>query len=314
MKQKSILITGGTGFLGQALVADWLLQGHQLTILSRDPAAAALKFNNQVQTVSALSSLPKEAYFDAVINLAGAPIFAGRWSESRKQLLRDSRIAFSQRLVDYLATLPIKPEVLLSGSAIGVYGDQGDTQLTETSRSHEADFPQSLCVDWETTATQAASLGIRVCLLRTGLVLALGGGMLQNMLPAFRLGFGGRLGNGQQWMSWIHRRDWAASVNFLLNHPTLAGAFNLTAPKPVTNQSFSTVLAKQLHRPLLLPLSTGVIKLLFGEMASLMLGSQRVLPARLQAAGFEFQFNDLEAAMQQILQAAKGDLSASVDS
>ncbi|MDD1621470.1 MAG: TIGR01777 family oxidoreductase [Methylococcaceae bacterium] len=300
MTSKNILITGGTGFLGSALVGDWLEQGHSVTVLTRNPAAAKRLLGSGINAVPELIGLPTDTRFDAIVNLAGEPIFGARWTDIRKRRLRDSRIALTERLVSFIDSLPEKPEVLISGSAIGVYGDQGDTVLTENSGGKPC-FSQQLCLDWENAARQAEQLGIRVCLVRTGLVLDQGGGLLQRMLPAFRLGMGGRLGEGRQWMSWIHRRDWLAIVHTLLNNPDLQGAFNATAPQPVTNQAFSDNLAKRLHRPSLLPMPTTLLKLLFGEMAELMLGSQRVMPARLQEQGFEFQFPTLEAALQQIL-------------
>jgi uncharacterized protein len=300
MTSKHILITGGTGFLGRALAGAWLEQGHNVTVLSRNPTAASRLLGPEIHTVSDLARIPKDHPFDAVVNLAGEPIFGGRWAEARKRQLRDSRICLTKRLIDFIASLPEKPEVLISGSAIGVYGDQGDTLLTENSGGKTC-FSQQLCADWERTARQAEELGVRVCLIRTGLVLDNGGGLLQRMLPAFRLGLGGRLGDGRQWMSWIHRRDWLAVVHTLLNNPDLQGAFNATAPHPVTNLAFSDELAKQLHRPTLIPMPAALLRLLFGEMAELMLGSQRVMPARLQEQGFAFQFPTLETALRQIL-------------
>jgi uncharacterized protein (TIGR01777 family) len=300
MTTKNILITGGTGFLGSALIADWLAQGHQITLISRDPLAAMQQLGNQINAVSDFHLLPHSAQFDVIVNLAGAPLFSSRWSEARKQQIRDSRIGLTQQLVAFIASLQHKPEVLISGSAIGIYGDQGDTVLTEQS-SGKADFGQQLCSDWEQAALQAESLGVRVCLIRTGLVLGNHGGLLQRMLPAFKFGLGGCLGNGQQWMSWIHFSDWLAIVNSLIEHPELSGAFNATAPNPVSNQSFSQQLAKQLHRPALLPMPSFVLKLLLGEMSELILGSQRVLPEHLLAAGFKFQYPELAPALQQIL-------------
>lgn len=300
MNTKNILITGGTGFLGRALVRQWLEQDCRITVLSRDPTAATGLFGAKVIVTGNLRQLPADTTFHAIVNLAGAPIFGSRWSQARKQLLRDSRIAFTERLLEYIAGLAVKPEVLLSGSAIGVYGDQGETLLTENSPG-KPDFSQRLCEDWENAARQAEKLGIRVCQIRTGLVLDSGGGLLQRMLPAFKLGLGGRLGDGRQWMSWIHRRDWAAIVDHLLNNPSLHGAFNATAPQAVTNREFSERLAKQLRRPMLMPLPESLLKLLLGEMAELVLGSQRVIPERLLAEGFEFQFTDLESALRHIL-------------
>lgn len=301
MTTKNILITGGTGFLGSALINRWLNQGHQITVISRDPLAAMQQLGNQINAVSSFNLLPNTAQFDVIVNLAGAPIFGSRWSEARKQQIRDSRIALTNQLVAFIANLQHKPELLISGSAIGIYGNQGDTSLTEQSTG-TADFSQQLCSDWEQAALQAESLGVRVCLIRTGLVLGNHGGLLQRMLPAFKLGLGGRLGDGLQWMSWIHLHDWLAIVNFCIDNQQLSGAFNATAPNPVRNQSFSQQLANQLHRPALLPMPSFVLKLLFGEMSELILGSQRVIPERLLENGFKFEYVELATALQQILQ------------
>jgi uncharacterized protein (TIGR01777 family) len=301
MNPKHILITGGTGFLGQALVSHWLKQNHQLSILSRYPDVARRKLAPQVKVVGGFDELADTQPIDAIVNLAGEPIFGARWSVARKEVIRESRINFTLKLIDFMAGLAVKPEVLISGSAIGVYGDQGDTLLSEAAEIIPADFAQTLCADWEHSALQAERHGVRVCLIRTGLALDSGGGLLQRMLPAFRLGLGGQLGRGGQWMSWIQRRDWVAIVDTLLNNAELRGAFNATAPQPVTNLEFSLCLAKQLHRPMLLPLPARLLKTLFGEMSELMLGSQRVLPDRLLKLGFEFEFQSLEAALKEIL-------------
>ena len=301
MSQKHILITGGTGFLGSALVAEQLEQGHQVSVLTRNQDAALRKLGPKVQTLSNLTQLPDSIYYDAVINLAGAPIFGSRWTNERKQLICDSRIALTESLLAYIAKLPVKPEVLISGSAIGIYGNQGDSLLTEQSKG-VPDFSQKLCVDWESAALEAEKLGVRVCLIRTGLVLDRDGGLLEKMLPAFRLGLGGQLGNGKQWMSWIHRSDWLGIVDTLLNNQNLRGEFNATAPQPVTNQEFSASLAKQLQKPMLLPLSASILRLLLGEMADLVLGSQRGIPERMLNAGYRFQFEKLPEALQKILE------------
>ncbi|QWF71334.1 TIGR01777 family oxidoreductase [Methylomonas paludis] len=299
MNSKHILITGGSGFLGAALCDLWLRQGWQITVLSRNPADAAKHLHPAIKITTNLQTLSADSRFDVIVNLAGAPIFGGRWSLARKLLLRDSRIAGTENLLAFIAGLKQKPEVLLSGSAIGIYGNRGNTLLTEASPG-KTDFSQQLCSDWEAAALQAENLGVRVCLIRTGLVLDQQGGMLQNMLPAYRLGLGGKLGSGQQWMSWIHRKDWLAGMDFLVQHPELSGPFNFTAPAPVTNAEFSAALAKQLHRPALLNLPAPLLQALLGEMAELVLGSQRVSPERLLSSGFSFAYPALEAALADI--------------
>jgi uncharacterized protein (TIGR01777 family) len=235
-----------------------------------------------------------------VINLAGAPIFDARWSDARKQIIRDSRINLTQQLVSGLAKMSTKPELLISGSAIGYYGDHGATILTEHSGVKE-DFSQQLCADWENEAKKAEQFGIRVCLIRTGLVLGEEGGLLQRMSLPFKWCLGGRLGTGQQWMSWIHREDWIAIALKMIIDATMSGAYNATAPNPVTNSQFTKALADALNRPALLPVPAWLLKKLLGEMSELVLGSQRVFPERLLAAGFKFKYATLSSALTQLL-------------
>jgi len=300
MSNQSILITGGTGFLGSALAFKLLHAGKHVVVFGRSSDKIVRTFGDQVQAVSQISDLPDAGSFQAIVNLAGAGIFDQRWNDKRKQVLRDSRIQLTQQLVDWIGGSEQKPEVLLNGSAIGIYGEHGDELITEQS-SQVADFSQQLCADWETTALQAEALGVRVCLIRTGLVLGLDGGLLKRMLLPFRMGLGGRLGNGQQWMSWIHLQDWLALAQLMIENSTLQGAYNASAPAPVTNAEFSAALAATLNRPMLLPLPEVVLKPLLGEMSALILGSQRVLPKRLIDQGFEFQFPKLDLALQNLL-------------
>jgi uncharacterized protein (TIGR01777 family) len=243
--------------------------------------------------------LSSEHSFQVIINLAGAPIFDNQWSDVRKQVIRDSRIKLTEQLLAYIERVIVKPELLLSGSAIGYYGDQGNSVLNEASPVHP-DFSQRLCADWESTAQQAERFGVRVCLIRTGLVLAHDGGLLQRMLRPFNLGLGGILGNGQQWMSWIHRDDWISIAKFMINNQTMQGAYNATAPHPVTNNDFTKILAQHLKRPALLPVPAWLLKLLLGERSDLVLASQRVLPERLLAEGFSFQYPELLSALIEI--------------
>ncbi len=296
----NILITGGTGFIGSALVANLSQQGHSITVLSRNPGSVTKLCGTGVNAVGSLKELTPEDSWQVIINLAGAPIFDRRWTAGRKQTIRDSRIKLTEQLVAYLAGMTVKPELLISGSAIGYYGSQGDVMLTEQSATTE-DFPQQLCRDWENAALAAEQFGVRVCLIRTGLVIANGGGILQRMLAPFRLGLGGRLGDGKQWMSWIHRQDWIAIAQLMIADASMRGAYNATAPNPVTNNEFSKVLAQHLSRPALLPVPAWLLKKLLGEMSELVLGSQRVMPERLLAAGFTFQYPDLNSALNEAL-------------
>lgn len=300
MAKQSILITGGTGFLGSALTQVLLHKGYAVTVLSRSREKVARVFGSQVSAVTRIEDLPDAGHFKALINLAGAGIFDRRWSESRKQELRESRIKLTTQLVDWIGASAQAPDVFISGSAIGVYGDQGERILTEQSPPN-ADFAQQLCADWEAAALKAEVFGARVCLIRTGLVLGQGGGILQRMLLPFRFGLGGRMGDGRQWMSWIHLKDWLAIVQAMIDNVDMRGPYNATAPNPVTNRDFSVSLASVLRRPMLLPLPAAMLRALLGEMAALVLGSQRVVPERLQAQNFQFQFTDLGVALSDIL-------------
>ena len=295
-----ILITGGTGFLGRTLCQSLLIQGHEITVLSRHCNSVTAICGSNVKAIANLSQLTIEDDWQAIINLAGAPIFDSQWSTARKQLIRSSRIDFTNALVEYLSSLNTPPEVLISGSAIGYYGNQGDKILTEQS-GIRTDFSQQLCSDWEQAAKQAENFGVRVCLVRTGLVLGDGGGLLQRMLLPFRMGFGGRLGNGKQWMSWIHRQDWLAIVESMLNDKTMQGAYNATAPNPVINEEFTKTLAHCLKRPALLPLPAWLLQKILSERAELIIGSKRVLPNRLLAHDYQFLYPELKSALNEVL-------------
>ncbi|MFC7519971.1 TIGR01777 family oxidoreductase [Xanthomonas populi] len=292
-----LLITGGTGFIGQALCPALLRAGHQVGVLTRDPrrASHALPGITAVETLDGVQA-------DAVINLAGEPLAAGRWTDARKEQFRESRLGITRQLQAWIAQQPAeqRPSVLISGSAVGYYGERGDTALTEADSAGD-DFSAVLCRDWEAEAAKIAALGPRVSWVRTGIVLGRDGGALERMLPAFRFGGGGPFGNGHHWMSWIHRADMVALLLWLLEHGE-AGAYNATAPTPVTNAEFARTLARVLHRPALLAVPAGLLRLGFGEMAELLLISQRVLPQRALSAGFRFQYPALEAALRAILQ------------
>lgn len=295
-----ILMTGGTGLIGRHLCRSLLAAGHELTVLSRKPETVAVKCGAAVQPMAKLDEWGRDRVFDAVINLAGEPIVDERWTDKRKQVLRDSRIALTEALVQRIAAAVQKPKVLLSASAIGYYGGRGDEALSEDSGAGN-DFPANLCLGWEAAALAAQKHGVRVCLLRSGLVLSREGGLLGRMLPPFRLGMGARVGDGKQWMSWVHIDDHVAMVQRLLRDDQMSGAFNLTAPGPVTNREFTAELAAALRRPAPFVAPAALLKLSLGEAASLLLEGQRVLPARMQAAGFTFRFPVLGAALQDLL-------------
>ena len=292
----NILLTGGTGLIGRALCEYWLDQGHQLWVWSRRPEQVAELCGGQVRGIGQLSEID-QVPLDAVINLAGAPIADRPWTKSRRLLLWNSRIKLTEQLVDWLASREQQPGLLISGSAVGWYGDGGERELTEADQSITNDFASQLCNAWEETALRAEKLGMRVVLVRTGLVLARQGGFLQRLLPLFRLGLGGRQGNGRQWMPWIHMADYIALIDFLLSLPEASGPYNACAAHPVRNGDFASALGRSLGRPAILPVPAAVLKVTLGELSGLILGGQKALPMRLLAAGFQFRFTELDAAL-----------------
>ena len=295
-----ILITGGTGFIGRELCKLLLESEHQLTVLSRKPESVSGLCGAKVKAINKLDDLSKNDSFDAIINLAGEGIADARWSPSRKQILLDSRVKVTEQLVAFIDRAEKKPAVLISGSAVGYYGDQGATELDESS-AFNGGYSHSLCAEWEAAAEQAKAYGVRVCIIRTGLVVGAKGGFLKRMLLPFKLGLGGRLGDGSQWMSWIHMQDYIRIMQRMLETNSLEGIFNATAPNPVSNDQFTRCLAKVLNRPAFLPVPAFVLNVLLGEMSELLLGGQRVLPKRLQQENFKFEFTSLEQALQDVL-------------
>ena len=295
-----ILITGGTGLIGCQLCQALLAEGHEITVLSRNPASVPVKCGAGVHAMAALGEWHPGKTFDAVINLAGEPIVDARWTERRKQVLWESRVTLTGELVKYVSSAGRKPAVLLSGSAVGYYGNRGDEELDEAADAG-LDFAAHLCKAWEDAALAAEQVGVRVCLLRTGLVLSNNGGLLGRMLPPFKLGLGARLGGGKQWMSWVHIDDYVAMLLRLLNDAQAEGPYNMTAPQPVTNREFTATLAKALHRHALFAAPAPLLKLALGERACLMVEGQKVLPARISAAGYRFQFSNLADALSNLL-------------
>ena len=293
-----ILLTGGTGLIGRQLCQHWLAQGHRLTVWSRHPDQVARRCGEQVAGVASLQEVSGPV--DAVINLAGAPIADRPWTHKRKALLWSSRISLTETLLAWLETLAQKPAVLISGSAVGWYGDGGERELTEASGPVQDDFPSQLCIAWEETAQRAEALGIRVVLVRTGLVLAAQGGFLSRLLLPFKLGLGGPIGNGRQWMPWVHIKDQIALIDFLLHKDDASGPYNACAPHPVRNREFARTLGQALHRPAFMPMPAFVLKVGLGELSGLLLGGQKALPERLLAAGFTFQFTELRAALDDV--------------
>lgn len=294
---KRILITGGTGFIGKELCPRLLKRGDRLWVYSRQPPENVKAICGRVEAVNDLDSLRSGSGFDAVINLAGEGIADKRWSSSRKQALRDSRIRLTEQLVDLARTWEKLPEVMVSGSAVGFYGDQGAAPVTENTAPHD-EFTHRLCNDWEKAAMALAGNNTRVCLSRTGVVAGPGGGFLQRMLLPFKLGLGGRLGSGEQYMPWVHRTDVVNALIWMLDTETAQGPYNVVSPNPVTNAEFTRTLGKVLHRPTLFPAPAPVLKVALGEMARLLLTGQNARPQRLVNEGFVFRFEDLESALK----------------
>lgn len=299
-----ILITGGTGLIGRALVCHLALNHHEITVLSRSPQKVYSHFCNEITCLTHLCDKKNLDEFDAVINLAGEPIADNRWTASQKRKLINSRCDLTQKLVDLFKASNNPPTVFISGSAVGYYGDQGETLVTEETPPN-TEFTHELCSKWEQIALEAQTPLTRVCLLRTGIVLSTQGGALPKMSKPFKLGIGGKLGSGKQYMPWIHIDDMVNGIIFLLEHENTQGAFNLTAPHPVQNKRFTQVLAKVLNRPALMTVPAPILQLIMGESATLVLGGQQAIPQKLLDAGFAFRYPQLDVALQDIIQTKK---------
>jgi uncharacterized protein (TIGR01777 family) len=291
----TVAITGGTGMIGSALTALLRTGGHTVRWISRRPDAARGDIGWDPD--SGRLNPADLAGVDAVVHLAGANV-GERWTESHKRAIRSSRELGTRTLVAALTKMAVNPKVLVSGSAVGYYGDTGSTMIDEKSPIGTG-FLSDVSRSWEGETAAAAAAGTRVAIARTGVVLSPAGGALAKMLPAFRFGLGGPLGSGDQWMSWISLEDEIAALYFLLMTESCSGPYNLTAPAPVTNAKFGRTLGEVLHRPAILPVPAFALKALFGEMAeATILGGQRVLPTRLQEAGFRFRHPDLASALR----------------
>lgn len=289
-------VIGVTGFVGHGLPALLVEKGVATTGVSRS-GKGTLPGIDRWQTPEALDFSGHQA----VINLAGEPIDR-RWNNKNRRLFRESRVGLTSRIVAAIAKLPAdeRPKVLINASAVGIYGDRGDEILTETSRRGTG-YLADLCHDWEHAAQDAESLGVRVIRLRTGIVLGKNGAAFEKLLSVFKLGIGGRLGSGTQWMPWIHLADHRAAIVHALLSETLAGPLNLTAPHPERNRDFTGKLAAALHRPAILPSPAFALRLALGEFASVLLASQRAVPAALEADGFQFRFPALEEALADLI-------------
>ncbi|MBY6017255.1 TIGR01777 family oxidoreductase [Ferrimonas balearica] len=290
-----LLITGGTGFIGRALIAR-LAPSHDITVLTRNPERALAILGGGIVPLRSLATLTNLDAFDGVINLAGEPIADGRWTTQRKRDICDSRWQLTESLVRLHQAGSNPPSVWLNASAIGIYGPRDATPVDEQTPIAAMGFAEQVCERWEAIARRVSDQ-TRQCVVRIGLVMHPDGGALKKMLPAFRLGLGGPLGDGQQMMSWIHLQDLVSMLCYLLEHDHCRGVFNGTAPYPVSNKAFSHALGQALGRPAFLPAPAPVLRLALGEMSSLLLTGQAVLPNAAEAAGFQFEYPKLEDAL-----------------
>lgn len=304
-----VLVTGGTGLIGTALVESLLNDGHQVTVLSRSPERKQHRVNDRAavvgwdaETAQGWGHLVNEV--DAIVNLAGAGIADQRWSEQRKQLIRDSRVNAGQAIIEAMRAADRMPSVLVQSSAVGYYGPGGEAMLTETSPPGH-DFLAQVCFDWEASTAPTQELGVRRPVIRTGVVLSTQGGALPKMALPFQFFVGGPVGSGRQYLPWIHIDDEIRAIRFLIENGEADGPYNLSAPHPPTNKEFSRKLGEAIHRPSLLPVPGFGLKLLFGEMSTVLLDGQRAVPQRLEAAGFDFKYTDAVPALRDLFQHKK---------
>src|ERR1700730_10950928 len=308
----NILMTGTTGLVGTALVKKITAEGHSVYRLKRaeSPKPSARESvvfdmpwnpsSARISTSGGSSSLQVPASVDAVINLAGAPVVGGRWTNDRKTLLRSSRVDTTRGLVSAIAKMEKKPRVLISASAIGYYGNHGEELVTEDS-APGTEFLAELAKEWESEAVKAEEFGVRVVTLRFGIILAKQGGALPKMMMPFRFGLGGKLGSGRQWTSWIALQDVVAIVQEALRNDSWKGPINLVAPQAARNSDFTKSLAKVLHRPAIFTVPAFALKLAMGEMAETLLGGVRVAPQVLEQNGYRFLHANLEESLKAIL-------------
>lgn len=291
------LVTGATGLVGGRLVS----QLGAATVLGRDPTRARIRFGPGVDALQwspERGPPPAEAIEgrDVIFHLAGEPVAEGRWTPAKKRRIRDSRVLGTRNLVAGIRALEQRPLVLVAASAVGYYGERGDEDLTESS-SVASDFLAGVCLAWEAESLEAAELGLRVVLARIGVVLAPDGGALARMLPFFRLGLGGPLGNGRQWMPWVHVDDVVGLLLHAARSDAVSGPMNAVAPAPVTNRDFTSALGRALRRPTLVPVPRLGLRVALGELSQVLLASQRVVPRVAQSTGYRFRHPELQAAL-----------------
>jgi len=296
-----VIVTGGTGFIGSKLCENLVAKGHEVVLFTRDASRSRDQIHPKIRVVSWAPGAAWESWVDgagAIVNLAGENI-AQRWTEAAKQRIVASRVDAAARLSAAIEKAAVKPSVLVNAAAVGYYGPHGDETLDEDSPPG-TDFLATTCVAWEEAAKKAEALGVRVALIRTGVVLGRDGGALAKMLPPFKMFAGGPIGNGEQWMSWIHRDDLVALFVFAMENPKARGPINGTAPNPVTMKEFAKALGRALHRPSLFPAPAAAVRLLLGEMATVVLDGQRVVPKKAEGLGFKFRFTEVDAALRDV--------------
>jgi uncharacterized protein len=302
LRMARVLVSGVSGPIGTALLPSLESSGAVITRLMRNGSSSNRAGRTDVVPWNPASPIDPQSVsgFDAVIHLAGESI-VGRWTAEKKAKIRDSRVVGTRNLAQALARADAKPQVFVCGSAIGFYGDRDDELLNEESASGTGFLPD-VCREWEAATQPATDVGIRIVHVRTGVVLSPKGGALGKMLTPFKLGLGGRIGNGRQWMSWIDVQDWVGALHHVLKTDLLQGPVNMVAPKPVTNAEFTQTLASVLHRPAIFPVPEFAVKLAFGEMGeTVLLGGQRVEPAQLVTSGYPFRFRELRASLKNTL-------------
>jgi uncharacterized protein (TIGR01777 family) len=293
-----ILITGASGLIGKALQPTLEARGHELLLASRSEPKDARHTRWNPDSGFADADLARLEGLDAVIHLAGESVSGLRWTEEKKKAIRDSRVFGTRSMIETFGKLSAKPKTFISGSATGFYGDRGDEVMTESSPAGNT-YLSEVCREWEAESRRAEDMGIRTVLLRTGIVLSKDGGALATMITPFKLGVGGVVGSGKQWMSWISLEDVVGIINFALENESVRGAVNVVAPDPATNEGFTKTLGSVLYRPTFLPLPEFAVNMIFGEMGdALLLDSTRVVPKRLLDAGYEFKFTELKGALE----------------
>jgi uncharacterized protein (TIGR01777 family) len=305
-----VVIAGGSGFLGNALAWAWAEEGHDVRVLTRSlpPGEARHESGTGTPGITNVGWTPDGQQgplgpvidgASAIVNLAGTSISGGRWTAARKQAIRDSRLRATGSLVAAITAAPAPPPVFVSSSGVGYYGDRGSSALSEDTAAGD-DFMAHVCVEWEAEAQRAARAGVRVVMLRTGIVLEKSGGALPEMARPFRFFVGGPIGSGRQYLSWIHRLDWIEMVRWIVETPGVCGPVNMTAPHPVTNLQFAHALGRALHRPSLLPAPRFAVRAIIGEMADAVFASQRALPGVALAHGYHFRYPEIDIAFRGI--------------